>query len=410
MNVNRIIKVRPLRNPKKVLYIMHNAFRVKNNHSLFHALSFQKELQIILVHPIDTNERTITFFEKGIQSYEETLKNYAKKVLKIHRENLVEMLFRPNTHVVMDMYYLKEEKELYDKVLGICDSIGISLDLVETNTLIPVTEASNKEEYSAKTIRTKIHNKIDQFLDSVLVSEKYLPVEREAFRVLTDFIDIKLPMYHYRNDPSVEYGSMLSAYLKYGFLSPLTIYTFLNEVVHENKEAFLEELIVRRELAYNFVYFNKRYYEFEHITYGWAYSTMENHLNDQREYLYTINDYLNFNTHDAYFNTAMKEMVFTGYMHGYMRMYWCKKIIEWSETYEEAYKTAIFLNNYYFLDGNTPNGYTGVAWCFGKHDRAWKEREVFGKLRYMNKNGLERKFDMEEYVSRIERKVKQYNE
>jgi deoxyribodipyrimidine photo-lyase len=97
----------------------------------------------------------------------------------------------------------------------------------------------------------------------------------------------------------------------------------------------------------------------------------------------------------------MKEMVYLGKMHSYMRMYWCKKIIEWSKTYEEAFKTAIELNNYYFTDGLTPNGYCGVAWCFGKHDRAWTERDIFGKLRYMNANGLKRKFAIDDYVEKM---------
>ena len=146
------------------------------------------------------------------------------------------------------------------------------------------------------------------------------------------------------------------------------------------------------------------------MTYSWAYQTMDIHLLDERPYLYTNKDYITFNTHDVFFNSAMKEMVYLGTMHGYMRMYLGKKIIEWSNTFEEAYKTMIILNNYYFLDGNTPNGYNGIAWCFGKHDRAWSSREIFGKLRYMNQNGLKRKFDIEFYVKRIEKKVVDLNE
>jgi deoxyribodipyrimidine photo-lyase len=128
---------------------------------------------------------------------------------------------------------------------------------------------------------------------------------------------------------------------------------------------------------------------------------MNQHLKDKRLYIYTKEDYINFNTHDPYFNAAMIEMIYTGRMHSYMRMYWCKKIIEWSKDYQEAYEIAIELNNYYFIDGFTPNGYCGVAWCFGKHDRAWTERPIFGKLRYMNDNGLKRKFNIEDYVVKM---------
>jgi len=192
------------------------------------------------------------------------------------------------------------------------------------------------------------------------------------------------------------------------FTSPLTIYQRVEIETHPNKDLFLEELLVRRELAYNFVYYNKNYNQFEHMTYNWAYETMQAHQEDPRKYHYTIVDYTSFSTHDKYFNTAMEEMVHLGKMHGYMRMYWCKKIIEWSATYKEAYETAMYLNNYYFYDGNTPSGYAGVAWCFGRHDRAFKEHIIFGKLRYMSMAGLKRKFDIDEYVKRIEKEVLQH--
>ncbi len=87
-------------------------------------------------------------------------------------------------------------------------------------------------------------------------------------------------------------------------------------------------------------------------------------------------------------------------MHNYMRMYWGKKILEWSRTPEEAFDTALWLNNKYELDGRDPNGFVGAAWCFGLHDRPWTERAVFGTVRYMNANGLRRKFDIQAYIER----------
>jgi deoxyribodipyrimidine photo-lyase len=110
----------------------------------------------------------------------------------------------------------------------------------------------------------------------------------------------------------------------------------------------------------------------------------------------------NAKTYDPYWNAAQKELLIRGKMHGYMRMYWGKKIIEWSASPERAYAMALMLNNKYSLDGRDPNGFAGIAWCFGKHDRAWSERHVFGKIRYMNSRGLERKFDMERYIARVE--------
>ena len=127
------------------------------------------------------------------------------------------------------------------------------------------------------------------------------------------------------------------------------------------------------------------------------------HRKDRREHLYTLRELESEETHDPYWNAAQKEMRICGKMHGYMRMYWGKKVLEWSQTPEEAFRVALYLNNKYELDGRDPNGFTGIAWCFGKHDRPWGERKVFGKVRYMNDAGLRKKFDIEEYVRKVDR-------
>lgn len=409
MNQDRIISIsKPNDSIQNIVYIMHNAFRVKNNHALFHALSYQKEVNLIMVYPFDKNERTLSFFNSNISNYNESFGRYFTKIKVLKRNELFKVVFPKGTHIIMDMYYLYEEKKLYEEVLEISKIHQCSLDLVETNVLVPVTEASNKEEYSARTIRSKIDKKISLFQDSVLNHEVLLKGEINATACLTDFITNKLEYYHLSNHPEEVVTSGLSPYLKYGFISPLTIYEAVSIIESPNKESFLEELIIRRELAYNFVLYNEKYFQFEHITYPWAYNSMQKHIGDKRMYVYDKETYIQCNTHDEYFNTAMKEMIYLGKMHGYMRMYWAKKIIEWSPSYKEAFNIIIYLNNHYFIDGNTPNGFAGVAWCFGKHDRAWKEREIFGKLRYMNKNGLERKFNMEKYILRVEKEVANY--
>jgi len=173
-------------------------------------------------------------------------------------------------------------------------------------------------------------------------------------------------------------------------------------------DTFLEELIVRRELAINFVTFNPSYMSFDCLP-DWAKRTLKKHEKDPREYIYSPLEFENGQTHDPYWNAAQKEMVITGKMHGYMRMYWGKKILEWSESPEMGYKIAIDLNNKYELDGRDANGFAGVAWCFGKHDRPWGERPVFGNIRYMNANGLKRKFDIYRYVDRIQKLSEEQN-
>jgi deoxyribodipyrimidine photo-lyase len=168
------------------------------------------------------------------------------------------------------------------------------------------------------------------------------------------------------------------------------------------KQAYLEELIVRRELSYNFVFFNNKYDTFAALP-AWAKRTLNLHRTDKREYVYSRDEFENAKTHDPYWNAAQKEMVLTGKMHGYMRMYWGKKILQWSRSPQAGFKIALYLNNKYALDGRDPSSFAGVAWCFGKHDRPWPERPVFGKIRYMNAAGLKRKFDPDKYVQKIDR-------
>ena len=168
----------------------------------------------------------------------------------------------------------------------------------------------------------------------------------------------------------------------------------------EDKQAFLEELIVRRELAVNFVYFESDYDSYKCLP-GWAKETLKAHGDDPRPHRYTRDQMEHAETHDAAWNAAMAEMRITGYMHNYMRMYWGKKILEWTNTPQYAYTTALYLNNKYFIDGRDPNSYANVGWLFGLHDRPWKERPVFGKVRFMSEDGLKRKFDIAAYIQRI---------
>jgi deoxyribodipyrimidine photo-lyase len=411
MNPNRFQQVLTFENNGLVTYIMSDSFRIHYNHGLLKSIElsekYGKELQIILLRIPEENKRNNEFFKKGILGHERFLSKYTNKVYYLEEDsNFFYKLLKNSSHVIKDRAYLKEHRSIENKIYEYLEENSISLTLVESNVMVPILYASNKEEYSARTIRPKIMKNIDQFIDiKDSISPTFL-YEQEAKEILNIFLEHKLKNYDKRNDPSTSYTSDLSVYLKYGFISPLEIFQRVQEYEHINGELFIEELIVRRELSYNFIYYNKFYYKFEHMTYNWAYETMENHIYDDREYIYYKEDYINFKTHDKYFNTAMKEMIYLGKMHSYMRMYWAKKILEWSPTYEIAYNTIISLNNYYFLDGNTPNGYNGAAWIFGKHDRAWGERFIFGKIRYMNENGLKRKFDIDNYVNKIENMVK----
>ncbi|MEC9485449.1 MAG: deoxyribodipyrimidine photo-lyase [Candidatus Izemoplasma sp.] len=397
--------------PQQALYLMTKAFRIRNNYALNALTHFDQDMRhVVVFHTDEKNDRTNHFYHQLTQDLPEKLTQMTEHVDIKNTLDDISDLIKDVDIVYTDKAYLKEDKHRFNQLKTMCEKHHTGLVTVENNVFVPVVIASDKEEYAARTIRPKINQKLQDFKDTVLMEYDGCLGEREAYEVLESFVRHKLDHYDQRNDPAKEMTSGLSPYLKFGFISPVQIFHIINEQSSPNKDAFLEELIVRRELAYNFVYYNEGYDTFDQMTYGWAYQTMDNHILDKREHLYTIEDYKTFNTHDKYFNTAMKEMIYFGEMHGYMRMYWAKKIIEWSKNYEYAFNTALKLNNYYFYDGNTPNGYTGVAWCFGKHDRAWTERQIFGKLRYMNANGLKRKFDIDDYVDMINQRVEDMDE
>jgi deoxyribodipyrimidine photo-lyase len=251
-------------------------------------------------------------------------------------------------------------------------------------------------------------NNFEQILSSLNTDNEVKPVKwlkpgtTEALNSLNRFISGRFGKYsEERNDPTLKGQSDLSPYFHFGQLSPQRAaweaYTRAPE--SESKQAFLEELIVRRELADNFCYFNTKYDQFEGFK-DWAKKTLNEHRDDRRDFLYSAEQFERSQTHEDLWNAAQNELVKKGKMHGFMRMYWAKKILEWSESPEEALRTAINLNDKYELDGRDPNGYTGVAWSIGGiHDRAWTERPVYGKIRYMNYNGCKRKFDTSLYIA-----------
>lgn len=228
--------------------------------------------------------------------------------------------------------------------------------------------------------------------------------EDEAHLVMKYFLENKLFLYDKkRNDPTKDGQSNLSPYLHFGQISAqrIVLEVMKTNADEQSKNTFLEELIVRKELSDNYCFYNMNYDNFNGLP-EWAKKTLNKHRDDRRKYIYTLEQFENAKTHDDLWNAAQMEMVKKGKMHGYMRMYWAKKILEWSESPEQAFKIAIYLNDKYELDGRDPNGYTGIAWSLGGlHDRAWNERPIFGKVRYMNYNGCKSKFDVIKYIQYV---------
>lgn len=307
---------------------------------------------------------------------------------------------------------------------------------VEGGVVVPVETASDYEEYAARTIRPKINKLRSKFISkltkqklrntgiinhksldissiekvlsklkidkNVPASESFKGGQQEAVRRLKKFINKGLAIYDKNNDPNSGAVSLLSPYLHFGQISPVEISLKIIESENPNAESFLEQLIVRRELAVNFTYFSDNEAAPTCLP-DWALKTLEKHNKDKREYIYSYEEFENSKTHDPAWNAAQLELYKTGHMHGYMRMYWGKKIIEWTKNWQDAYQIMLSLNNKYELDGRDCNAYAGIAWCFGKHDTAWKERPIFGKVRYMNAAGLRRKFAVDRYIENVNR-------
>lgn len=224
---------------------------------------------------------------------------------------------------------------------------------------------------------------------------------KEAHRLLRDFINHQFPGYATgRNRPELDHTSKLSPYLHFGHISPITIALAVQnaDAPKADKDAFLNQIITWRELAVNFVRFNPNYDNFE-CAEPWAHRTLAKHAKDLRPILYTERQLENAETHDQLWNAAQMQMVNTGWMHNYMRMYWAKKILEWTKSPAEAYRIAVYLNDKYELDGRDPNGYAGIAWAIvGKFDRPWFERSIFGQIRYMSAASTGKKFDSRKYI------------
>jgi len=437
---------RPTQKGKYVLYWMQASQRARWNHAL--ALAIKKanerhEPLLVLFGITDrfpeANARNYTFMFEGLREVRDALmKGGIQFVVKLESPELAAVkLAKEASLVVTDRGYLRIQKQWRRHV---SEKVSCLVLQVESDVVVPVEVASDKEAYSAGILRPKIERHLSRYLvplkempmkkDSLglrfqsvnlddvkgiirrlKIDGKVTPVNSfrggasQAEQHLEAFIAKKLKDYsERRSDPSLNLGSHMSPYLHFGQISPLYIALKVRQAQGQSekaKDAYLEELVVRRELSMNFIHYNDAYDTFEALP-AWAKETLKAHQKDPREYVYNLEEWETARTHDPFWNAAQQEMLITGKMHNYMRMYWGKKILEWSKTPEEGYRIALYLNNKYELDGRDPNGFAGVAWCFGKHDRAWKERPVFGKVRYMNAAGLRRKFNIEAYVRKVE--------
>ena len=422
---------------------MQQSQRTELNHALEYAVRRANELaQPLLVafglmddYP-EANLRHYSFLVQGLADVAAALerRHIPFVVQRGAPDDVALRLAERASLLVCDRGYLRPQRRWRERVAREAPCPVIQ---VESDVVVPVELASDKRETAARTLRPKISRHLDRFLvplpKATLKADAAPDVSGEdlsdldgllgrleldrsvppvplftggttaAKKMLAAFLADSLPTYAaHRGQPQTNDVSHMSKYLHFGQISPVYIALELRKAAGgENTEAYLEELIVRRELPMNFVFYQPDYDVYASQP-EWARRTLADHAGDERPYLYTQDQLEQAKTHDPYWNAAMTEMKVTGYMHNYMRMYWGKKIIEWSKTPEAAYRTTLYLNNKYFLDGRDANSFANVAWVFGQHDRGWTERTVFGKVRYMNAEGLERKADPEAYVAKVE--------
>jgi deoxyribodipyrimidine photo-lyase len=439
----------PSKDARYVLYWMQLYKRTSHNHALNKAIEIANALEVPLVvyeglkyyYPW-ASDRLHTFILEGVVGKKKVFAKMGIRYMFYLQpdekapNNVVAGLCQEAAALITDDFpsFIIPEHNRH-----ITERIRIPVYAVDSNGMIPMRQFT-KEEFAARTIRPKVHRLLPNYTTtlstpvlkvkhprlsvdapetnvtnkniaklvagcdidhSVPPSDEYKGGEEAAMKRLRYFVKHILPGYHeLRNKPQVDGCSRLSAYLHFGFISAQQIYKMVinADAPKEAKDAYLEELVVRRELAYNFVLFNGLYDSLEAAP-AWAVKTMAKHRHDKRVATFTPEEIERGTTTDMLWNATQHELIKTGGLHNYMRMLWGKKIIEWMPDYTSAFDLMVNINNKYALDGRNPNSYTGIHWCFGKHDRAWgPERPVFGTLRYLSSASWWKKIDAKAYI------------
>jgi len=427
-----------------VIYWMSRDQRVHDNYALLYAqhLALTKNKPLGVVFTL-----VPAFLEASIRQYDFMLKGLEQTEKELARFNIPFFLLAGEPHKELPEFIKSNAVSIlvtdFDPLKiklkwkkNVSNKINIPFYEVDAHNIVPCRYVSDKQEFAAYTIRPKIHKHLPEFLTELpelkqmkkqeifsaspvdwqntygklVVNKEVKPVgwinpgEQNALETLRLFLENKFDRYaEERNDPVMDAQSGLSPYLHFGQISAQRVALEVKNYGGNpaSERTFLDELIIRRELSDNFCFYNAYYDSFEGFP-EWSKNTLTQHKVDKRGFIYTNREFENALTHEDLWNAAQKELITTGKMHGYMRMYWAKKILEWTNTPRYALNVAIHLNDKYELDGRDPNGYTGCAWSIGGvHDRPWPEREILGKIRYMNRNGAKRKFDIAAYIKKF---------
>jgi len=429
-----------------VVYWMQRAQRALDNPALEAAVELGNELSkpvVVFLAPVPfyphANLRHYRFLASGIPDIEDGLsKRNVGFVLRTYPDHsLTRFCEQVHPAIVIGDENPLREAEHWRVRAG--QHLKVPFWTVDADVVVP-SRLLGKEHFAARTIRPRLQELLPQFLvptkfvkaripwnkprtlqslsahedftagwsldRSVSPMENWQGGTKHALSILADFVKDGLRNYpEDRNHPELSGTSHLSPYLHFGHIGPFTIAHALQaaSAPAAAKQAFLEQVIVRRELSVNFVRYNSYYDSFQCLE-PWADRSFAQHSGDRRPILYSEAQLEHAETHDPLWNAAQKQMVLTGWMHNYVRMYWAKKILEWSPSVGAAYQRAVWLNDRYELDGRDPNGYAGIAWAIvGKHDRPWFERPVFGQIRYMSYASTSKKFDSHQYIQNVRR-------
>ncbi|XP_062146735.1 deoxyribodipyrimidine photo-lyase isoform X1 [Alnus glutinosa] len=444
-----------------VVYWMFRDQRIRDNWALIHAVYQGNKLNApvavafnLFDQFLGAKARQLGFMLRGLKQLQGDLQETLQIPFFLFQgeaeETIPDFLRECGASLlVTDFSPLREVRRCKEEI---CKRVSDSVTIheVDAHNIVPTWVASEKLEYSARTIRGKINKRLPEYLidfptlhppsrkwaatsqsidwDVVIadVLRKGAEVpeiewceagEKAAMEVLmgskNGFLTKRLKGYSEdRNNPLKPRGlSGVSPYLHFGQISAQRCALEARRVRNlcpQAADAFLEELIVRRELADNFCFY-QHHYDSLQGAWEWARKTLMDHASDKREHTYTREQLEKAQTADPLWNASQLEMVYYGKMHGFMRMYWAKKILEWTRGPEEALEISIYLNDKYEIDGRDPNGYVGCMWSIcGVHDQGWQERPIFGKIRYMNYAGCKRKFDVDGYVAYVKKLVGEF--
>ena len=434
-----------------VLYWAQMNRRVDSNHGLLYAVekANQYKLPVLYYEGLTctyeyANDRLHTFVLQGVPETAKRLKAagigyvFYLRRKKSDPNDIMYRLAKKAAAVVTDDYPVFIAREHNRSVPG---KLEIAYYAVDSSCVVPMSQITTRQ-YGAYTIRPRIHRVLGKYLrpaDPLRVHKKFADavpgfhtdvsadnIEKlvgsceidhtvgpsvafgggrlEAEQRLSFFLENNLKRFGKdRNEPTRHATSNLSPYLHFGKMSSLEIALAVKDYAHKHKliaDEYLEELIVRRELSFNYARYVEHPGDLGNLP-EWCQATMKKHQADKRDPLYSARQLTEAKTHDVLWNATQKEMLLRGKIQGYYRMYWGKKILEWSRTYQEAVDTMIDIHGHYALDGRDPNTFTNILWCFGLHDRAWGERPIFGKLRYMGGEGLKRKTNPQAYIDEI---------